>query len=500
MDVEAIGRVVGQANDAGAELVRFLYVDHGGVVRGKATSRSTLERRMASGIGLTVAMQAMNMLDELQPVDGMGPVGEVRIVPDPDSYVNLPFSPGAAAMMSDLIDLGGQPWAACPRSFLRSAMTDAARDGLALQAAFEPEFLLARRETGPDGDRLVPIDESLCFSTTGFALAHDFAIDFVRAIEAQGMAVELYHPELGHGQQELSIRHAPALAAADRQVWYRETARGVAWRHGLWASLAPKPLPDQAGNGAHCHFSAWAAAADDDPGVAGPADTGSVSLPEDRDPAGLVEGLSMNRPEISDAPGPNARNAFYNAGDRYGLSQLAYHFIGGVLHHLPALVALTCGSVNSYRRLQPQHWSSAFVCYGNDNREAAIRIPSRMWGDDEGSANLELKASDSTGNPYLALGGLIHAGLDGIRRKLDPGEPVNVDPATLSEKELRSRGVARLPTSLGQALDGLERDELLMEALGPLRRTAYLAVKRSEIASFSAHDAAYECLQHALRF
>ena len=470
MDVEAIRRVVEQANDAGAELIRFLYVDHGGVVRGKATSRSTLERRMASGIGLTVAMQAMNMLDELQPVDGMGPVGEVRIVPDPDSYVNLPFSPGAAAMMSDLIGLDGQPWAACPRSFLRSAIAEATRDGLAIQAAFEPEFLLARRETGPDGDRLVPVDQSLCFSTTGFALAHDFAIDFVRAIQAQGMAVELYHPELGHGQQEMSIRHGPALAAADRQVWYRETARGVAWRHGLWASLAPKPLPDQAGNGAHLHFSAWVAAADDDPGAGG------------------------------HPPQPDARNAFYDAGDRYGLSQLAYHFIGGVLHHLPALVALTCGSVNSYRRLQPQHWASAFVCYGNDNREAAIRIPSRMWGDDEGSANLELKASDSTGNPYLALGGLIHAGLDGVRRKVDPGEPVNVDPATLSEAELRRRGVARLPTSLGAALDALERDELLMEALGPLRRTAYLAVKRSEVTSFAAHDADYECLQHALRF
>ena len=461
MDVVAIRRVVEAANDAGAELIRFLYVDHGGVVRGKSTSRTTLERRMSTGIGLTVAMQAMNMLDELQPVEGMGPVGEIRIVPDPDSFVNLPFSPGAAAMMSDLIALDGQPWAACPRSFLKAAIAEAAQEGLAFEAAFEPEFLLARRETGSDGDRLVPIDESLCFSTTGFALAHDFAIDFVRAIEAQGMAVELYHPELGHGQQEMSIRHAPALAAADRQVWYRETARGVAWRHGLWASLAPKPLPDQAGNGTHCHFSAW-------------------TIPADGSQA--------------------ARNAFYDAGDRYGLSQLAYHFIGGVLHHLPALVALTCGSVNSYRRLQPQHWSSAYVCYGNDNREAAIRIPSRMWDDDEGSANLELKSSDTTGNPYLALGGLIHAGLDGIHRKLDPGEPVNIDPANLSDEERKRRGVVRLPTSLGEALDELEHDEVLMEALGPLRRTAYLAVKRSEVASFAAHDAAYECLQHALRF
>jgi len=462
MDVEGIRRVVARAGDAQADLVRFLYVDHGGVVRGKSTSRASLEQRMATGIGLTVAMQAMNMLDELQPVEGMGPAGEIRIVPDPATYVDLPYAPGAAAMLSDLVRLDGEPWEACPRAFLKDAVATAATQGLALRAAFEPEFLLARRETGPDGEgRLIPIDESLCFSTTGFAAAHDFAIDFSRALEAQGMVVELYHPELGHGQQELSIRHAPALTAADQQVWYRETARGVAWKHGLWASLAPKPLAGQAGNGAHCHFSAWEVAPDGSPGE---------------------------------------RNRFYDGADPYGLSQVAYHFIGGILAHLPALVALTCGSVNSYRRLQPQHWSSAFVCYGNDNREAAVRIPSPMWGSPEASANLELKPSDSTGNPYLALGGLIHAGLDGVRRQLDPGEPVNVDPATLSERELRRRGVARLPTSLSEALDALERDELLVEALGPLRRTAYLAVKRSEAASFGAHDAAYECFQHALRF
>ena len=417
---------------------------------------------MATGIGLTVAMQAMNMLDELQSVEGMGPVGEVRIVPDPDTYVDLPYAPGAAAMLSDLVRLDGEPWEACPRSFLKEAVASAAAEGIALCAAFEPEFLLARRETDADGERrLIPIDESLCFSSTGFAMAHDFAVDFVRGLEAQGMVVELYHPELGHGQQELSIHHGPALTAADRQVWYRETARSVAWRHGLWASLAPKPLAEQAGNGAHCHFSAW---------------------------------------EVGPDGGPGERNRFFDAGDRYGLSELAYHFIGGILAHLPALVALTCGSVNSYRRLQPQHWSSAFVCYGDDNREAALRIPSPMWGHAEASANLELKPCDSTGNPYLALGGLIHAGLDGMRRRLDPGDPVNVDPATLSERERRRRGVARLPNSLDAALDELERDEVLMEALGPLRRSAYLAVKRSEAVSFGAHDAAYECFEHALRF
>jgi glutamine synthetase len=464
-------RVLDACERLGLDLVRFLYVDHGGVVRGKATSRSRLEERLATGIGLTVAMQAMSMLDELAPVEGLGPVGEVRLVPDTASFAALPWAPGAGAMVADLVRLDGQPWQACPRAFLKQAVDELAAEGYELLAAFEPELTLGRRLPGEatgDPDRLVPLDESLCFSTTGFGLAHDYAIELVRALQAQGLTVEQYYPELGHGQQELSIRHAPALRAADNQVWFRETARGVAWRQGLWASLAPKPVPDQAGNGAHLHASLWGSG-----------------------------GLKNSPPENRAGSG---QNAFWDAGDARGLSEVAYHWIGGLLAHLPGLVALTCGSVNSYRRLTPQTWSSAFVCWGMDNREAAVRVPSRMWGLDEASTNLELKPSDATGNPYLALGAYIHAGMDGLRNKLDPGRPVDVDPAALSRRTRSRRGIERLPESLGAALDALEADELLMEALGPLRRTAYLAVKRSEVAAFAARDVAFECGQHAAKF
>jgi glutamine synthetase len=123
-----------------------------------------------------------------------------------------------------------------------------------------------------------------------------------------------------------------------------------------------------------------------------------------------------------------------------------------------------------------------------------------MWGLEEASANLELKPSDATGNPYLALGAVIHAGLDGIRNQLDPGRPVEVDPATLSRTTRKRRAINRLPASLGEALDALEADELLMEALGPLRRTAYLSVKRAEVAAFTARDAAFECFHHFTKF
>jgi glutamine synthetase len=446
-----------QADAHGLELVRFLYADHGGIIRGKATTRQFLGDRIASGIGHTVAMMAMSMLDSLQPVDGMGPVGETRLVPDPTTLVPLPYAPGAGAMLADQVAPDGRTWDGCARTFLKQAIGALAAEGYAMSASFEPEFTLGRRTADPDGgpDRLTPVDDSLCYSGTGFAIAHDYIMDVVAALRAQGLQVEHYYPELGHGQQEVVIRHAPALRAADNHVLYRETIRGVAFRHDLWASLAPKPIPDQAGNGTHLHAS-------------------------------LTDVTGDGRPVFADPAG------------RYGLSATGYHFIAGLLAHLPGLVALTCGSVNSYRRLQPQSWSSAFTIYGMDNREAPVRICSPLGTG--GSINLELKPSDSTANPYLALGAVIHAGLDGIRRELDPGEPVNVDPATLSDSKREALGAHRLPETLTAALDALEADQLLMDALGPLRATAYLAVKRSEAAAFAEHDTAWECFQHFTKF
>jgi len=453
-----IAKVAARAQADEISLIWFLYADHDGIIRGKAASAEVLQARMVTGIGHTVAMMAMSMLDHLQPVEGMGPVGEVRIMPDPATFVTLPYAPGAAAMVADLVQPDGGPWDACARTYLKQAIAELAGHGYAAAAAFEPEFTLGRREAGPDGgpDRLVPVDDSLCYSATGFHQAHDYAVELQRALQAQGMQAENYYPELGHGQQEMSVRHAGALNAADNHVLYRETVRGIAFRRGMWASLAPKPIADQAGNGCHLHLSLREMGPDGEPG----------------------------------------EPVFYDAADRYRLSETGYHFIGGLLAHLPALVALTCGSVNSYRRLAPQMWSSAYTVYGMDNREAAVRICSPMRDDPAGSVNLELKPSDSSGNPYLALGACIHAGLDGIRRKLDPGEAVNVDPATLTDDQRRAVGAHRLPASLAEALDALEADELLMESLGDLRRRAYLAVRRSDVAAFADADPAYECFEH----
>jgi glutamine synthetase len=236
--------------------------------------------------------------------------------------------------------------------------------------------------------------------------------------------------------------------------------RSIARGFDLYATFAPKPFLDQAGSGAHIHFSLWGTKGSEHPN----------------------------------------KNLFYDAHERGGFSELGKHFVGGVLRHIRALVAITCGSPNSYRRLLPHFWSSAYGAYGYDNREGAIRIPSLFSGREATSPNIELKCSDHSGNPYLALGALIAAGLDGIKNRIDPGEPQEIDPGNYSDEEREQRGIRRLPTSLDEALDELEGDAVLMEALGPLLANSYIAVKRNESAFFKDKSAEEEALQHFYKY
>lgn len=445
-------RILEECRENTVRLVRFLYCDNGGLIRGKAAALPGLEARFTDGIGLTVAMMAFNACDQLQPIEGMSAVGEIRLVPDLSTFALLPYSPRCAALCCDMLKLDGTAWEACPRGFLNRMRQRALDRGMQLRASFEAEFALARPM--PEGG-YAPLDEFGCFTTTAMQPAAPFVDELVESLEAMGLTVAQYNPEAAHGQQEVSILHSEALRAADNQVLLRDAIRGVAGRHGLVASLAPKPWPEDVGNGAHIHFSLWNA---------------------------------------------EGRNLFFDPGAADHLSECGRRFMAGVLAHLPALVTLTCPSVNSYRRLQPKWWSSAYVVYGHDNREAAVRIASPFRSDAAGSVNLELKAADATCNPYIALGGLLAAGLDGIERSLDPGPAVDFDPATLSEPEREARGIRRLPESLDAALDNLESDPLLLDAMGPLLARSYLKVRRSEADFYRDKDVEAEIRGHFLKY
>ncbi len=449
--------VVEQAQAENLRLVRFLYCDNGGIIRGKATHVSKLGTRITEGIGQTLAMQAFTGVETLASVEGMGPIGEFRLTPDPATFTILPYAPHTGSMFCDMMLTDGTPWEACPRTFLKRMIDSLAQQGMRAEAAVEHEFYLARESiTGG----YAPADGSLCYSSIGLDDQAEVIDAILAALEAQDVSVELFHTELGPAQQELSVRHTNVLRAADNVCLIRETARSVARKYNLFASFAPKPFLDQAGSGAHIHLSLWGA-------------------------------QSSEREHT---------NLFYDANRRGGLSQLGAYFIGGVLQHIRALVAITCGSPNSYRRLLPHYWSSAYGVYGFDNREGAIRVPSAYKGREADSVNLELKAADHSGNPYLAMGAFIAAGLDGIQNKIDPGEPEQIDPGNYSDEEREKRGIRRLPTTLDEALDELERDSVLRDALGPLLSTSYIAVKRAESDFFKEKSAEAETLQHFYKY
>jgi glutamine synthetase len=417
-------------------LVRFLYCDPSGVIRGKQVAAGRLAGKASEGLGLTRAQNAVNIFEDLVPVEGMEPVGEIRIVPDVSTYKRLPWLDGrVASVLCDQLDHDGEDWGACSRSFLKRAIASAADMGVRVFAAFENEFYLAERT--PDGVR--PWADGPVYSSAGLDRAAAVMLDISEALLAQGLVVEQVINEYGRGQQEISIRYADALAAADNQLTFRDTVRGVAEvRHGLLASMAPKPFADQVGSGAHLHFSLWDAAGE--------------------------------------------TNLMGAADDPFDISPVGRSFLAGLLEHLPALVALTCPSYLSYERLQPHAWAGSTVSWGFDNREAAVRVASPFAGREAESANAELKSCDASSNPYLALGGLIVCGLDGIRRGLQLPEPARRDPANLRADEARACGVRPLPADQGEALDLLADDEVLGDALGELLLRALLAVRRAEYA------------------
>ena len=387
------------------------------------------------GVGIAAGQQGIPvMYDAVIPETGLSPVGEVRLVPDWSTLKLLPYAPGHACVMGNMV-LEKEPWEMCPRNFLIKTIAAAQDRGLSVKAAFENEFYLLR----PTTKGFEASDETVFASTQAMEIHREVIDEIAAALIAQGISVEQYYPESGSGQQEISVRYTDALSAADWQIAFRDTVRAIAHQHDLEASFLPKIFANAAGSGCHIHLSLW---------------QGKQNLLPDQ------QGVC-------------------------GLSQTAREFIAGILHHLPSLMALTTPSVNSYRRLLPHCWSGAFRCWGLDNREAAVRVPSNPSGC---PTHFELKTVDASANPYLALGAAIAAGLDGVQKSLSAPNPVTVDPGNLSPEELSSQGIDRLPSNLGEAIAHLQKNDVLLQALNSELSQAFLAVRQAEWSAMKDWD------------
>ena len=413
--------------EKGVRFVRLDWVDNGGVLRGQAVSAHRIQEAASEGVGIVTGVQAIPVHGEgLARGVGIGAVGQVWLVPAPETIRVLPWEPSHASVMGAFVTQDGSPWAYCPRAALARAVGQLADHGLSMQAAFEHEFVLLRRE----GQALQHFEASSYASVHGLDHAAPILDDLAEALESQGVPVETVLKEAGLSQYEISTVHGTPTEAADRFVTVRESIGAVAARHGLVGTCLPLVFAPEAGNGWHIHFSLW-------------------------------------------------RDAQNLTGEGNALGATARAFVAGVLAHLPALLALTTPSTNSFRRLRPGAWCGAYRAWGYDHKEVPLRVPTRRVG---APTNVELKSSDATANPYLSLTGLITAGLDGVSRGLTLPEPIDRDPQELSEDERRQAGIEPLPGSLAEALELFERDEALQGILGPELTQAYVAVKRQEIA------------------
>ena len=440
-------RRAAQARHAAADLaargvaaVALTWVDNSGVTRVKAVPLTRIEHAAAWGVGASPVFDTF-LVDDSAVMGRFagGPVGDLRLYPAVERLTALQAHPRWAWAPADRYDQNGSVHPLDARGVLRREVGRLAADGFIVRTAFEVEWCVS----AGTGDEFVPACHGPAYGMTRLTELSGYLMEVLDALAAERLAVEQIHPEYAAGQYEVSVAAEDPLGAADTAVLVRETIRAVSSAHGLRASFAPKVLAGKVGNGGHIHLSLW------------------------RDGVNAMSG--------GDGP--------------YGMTAAAESFAAGILAHLPGLLAVGAPSVASYLRLVPSHWAGAFVCWGLENREAALRFITGVAGNQSQAANIEMKSFDGAANPYLALAALIAAGRDGLASGATLPGPVEVDPGSLDPADRAARGITPVPASLAEAGDAFESDKVLREAFGDELADTVAVVRRGEIALFEDADA-----------
>jgi glutamine synthetase len=433
-----------QLEAAGVEFLFGAYVDAYGVPKSKVVPIAHLEDWVAGSELYTVGA-----------LEGMGDLGpnedECVSIPDLNSLVILPWNPRYALAAADLY-FHGEPYSHDSRRMLRAQLQAAAELGFGLNLGVEPEVYVLR---DVDGTFRPWIEEDLLNAATrGYdvettLLAASFLEPMVKYMNNLGWDVYSFDHEGGDGQYEFDFRYTDGLTMADRMLVFRLMTKQVARELGCIATYMPKPWSSAFGSGAHFNMSLC------------DVETGG---------------------NVFENPDSNGGQAVKAGEDRY--SKLAYHFTAGVLEHADAITAVVCPTVNSYKRLTPRglmremSWAPVYRAYGFNNRTLMCRLPMNR-------TCLELRTADSACNFYLGAAITLAAGLDGIRRSLDPGEAVNFNTYDFSARELESRGVHRLPTTLGEAVDAFEASSFAKEVFGETFHADFVKQKRHEWEQYS---------------
>ncbi len=373
------------------------------------------------------------------------------LMPDMDTFAEIPWQPasggrGTARVICDVFTPTGQPFVGDPRTVLRRQVERAKRLGYIVNMGPELEFFLFRRDE--DG-KVAPLPHDLAgyfdFSTD---LAQEVRQDMVDALEAFGISVEAAHHEVAAGQHEIDFEYSDALRTADNAITFKFALKAIAQQHGLYATFMPKPIFGINGSGMHTHQSLY-----------------SIDL---------------------------KRNAFADPESKYGLSDIARSYMAGILAHAKGMIAVLAPTVNSYKRLVPGYEAPTYITWGRTNRSALIRVPMISPGKSIEGTRAEVRCPDPSSNAYLAFAVMIAAGLDGVEKGMVLSDPVEESLFEMDATRVAEKGISELPGTLGDAIDEMEKDPVVCEALGEHVLGHFIDAKRAEWDGYRAQVTQWE--------
>ncbi|WP_411967731.1 type I glutamate--ammonia ligase [Haloferax sp. YSSS75] len=422
--------VVDEIEEKNVDFLRLQFTDILGTVKNVSVPASQAEKAFTEGIYF-----------DGSSIDGFVRIQEsdMRLEPDPSTFAILPWrqkeSSAAARLICDVFNTStGEPFEGDPRGVLKRAIDRAEEMGYDINAAPEPEFFLFEEDENGRATT-VTNDAGGYFDLAPKDLASDVRRDIIYGLESMGFDIEASHHEVAEGQHEINFTYDDALSTADNVATFRSVVRAIAAEHDLHATFMPKPIARINGSGMHTHISLF----------------------------------------------QDGENAFHDGDDEFDLSETAKQFTAGILEHAPAVTAVCDPTVNSYKRLVPGYEAPVYIAWSDRNRSALIRKPAART---PAASRIEARFPDPSCNPYLAFAALIHAGLDGIERGLECPDPVRENIYEFDEQKREEYGIETLPKDLGAAVDALEEDEVIQDALGDHVYDKFVEAKRSEFKDY----------------
>jgi len=402
------------------------FVDLFGVLRSKLVPAEAIKDMQKSGAGFAGFATWLDMT----PADA-----DMFGIPDPESLIQLPWKKEVGWLASDLW-MNGKPVEASPRVMLKKQIEKLAKNNMVLKSGVESEYFLVNQEGTSIADNK-DTQSKPCYDQSALMRQYDLIKDICDCMIKLDWGPYQNDHEDANGQFEMNWNYSDCLTTADRHVFFKFMVKTIAEKHGLRATFMPKPFENLTGNGCHAHISLW----------------------------------------------QGNKNLFLDKGDKLGLTRFAYNFLGGILHSAEALSAFFNPTINSYRRIDAPttvsgaSWSPSKISFTGNNRTHMIRIP------DPG--RFELRLMDGSSNPYLLQAGIIAAGLDGIEKKRDPGQPLFVNMYTDGDNY---PNLKKLPSDLESSLEFLSNNEVLIKAFGEKVITSYLKLKEKELKDFNSKE------------